>query len=75
MNLVERLEQCRKQLDRNIIERLIAQDYDMVEADIRRRYAPEPLVYCTKCNLPIAAKHGITQHVICPETTSNQDGR
>ena len=35
MNLVERLEQCRKQLDRSIIERLIAQDYDMVEADLR----------------------------------------
>jgi hypothetical protein len=51
------------------------EDYDSVEADIKRRYAPEPLVYCTKCHLPIAAKRGITQHKVCPETTSNQDGR
>ena len=35
MNLVERLEQCRKQLDRSVIERLIAQDYDIVEAELR----------------------------------------
>lgn len=61
--------------DRLGMRRHYDEDYDMVEADIRRRCAPEPLVYCTKCNLPIAAKHGITQHVVCPETTSNQDGR
>ena len=35
MTLVERLEQCRKQLDRSIIERLIAQDYDLVESELR----------------------------------------
>jgi hypothetical protein len=35
MNLIERLEQCRKQLDRSVIERLIAQDYDIVEAELR----------------------------------------
>ena len=35
MNLVERLEQCRKQLDRSVIERLIAQDYNLVEAELR----------------------------------------
>ena len=51
------------------------EDYDFVEADIKRRYAPEPLVYCKKCSLPIAAKWNITQHEVCPETTSNQDGR
>ncbi len=51
------------------------EDYEMVEADLKRRYAPEPLVYCAKCHLPIAAKWGITEHEVCPETTSNQDGR
>ena len=51
------------------------EDYDSAEADIKRRYAPEPLVYCTKCSLPIDAKWGIKQHKVCPETTSNQDGR
>jgi hypothetical protein len=51
------------------------EDYDMVEADIRRRYVPELSVNCTKCHLPIAVRHGITAHKVCPETTSNQDGR
>ena len=35
MNLIERLEQCRKQLDRSVIERLIAQNYNLVEAELR----------------------------------------
>jgi len=51
------------------------EDYDSVEADIKRRYAPEPSVYCSKCNLPIPKHLGITKHNQCPETTSNQDGR
>lgn len=51
------------------------EDYDTVEAELRRDAQPEPFVYCTKCHLPIAARHGITKHKVCPETTSNQDGR
>ena len=51
------------------------EDYDRVEADIKSQYASEPFVYCSECNLPIAAKWGITRHKVCPETTSNQDGR
>ena len=51
------------------------EDYDCVEADIRHRYAPESSVYCSACNLPIPKRLGITKHNICPETTSNQDGR
>jgi len=51
------------------------EDYESVEADIKRRYAPEPFVYCSKCHLPIGKRHGITKHEVCPETTSNQDGR
>ena len=51
------------------------EDYDSVEADINRRYAPEALVYCSKCSLPILARLGLKQHKVCPETTSNQDGR
>jgi hypothetical protein len=53
------------------------EDYDSVENDIKRRHRPKPdmCIYCSKCSLPIPARLGITKHKICPETTSNQDGR
>lgn len=35
MTLVERLDECRKKLDRSITERLIQRDYDLVEAELR----------------------------------------
>lgn len=51
------------------------ESYDAVEAELARERRPEKLVYCSKCRLPISASLGINQHEICPETTSNQDGR
>lgn len=61
--------------DRNGNRRHDDEDYDSVEADLKRRAQGEPFIYCSKCSLPIASKHGITKHEKCPETTSNQDGR
>ncbi len=51
------------------------EDYDTVEAELKRAARGPSLVYCSKCQLPIDAKWKITKHKVCPETTSNQDGR
>lgn len=51
------------------------EDWDSVQADLKRGTQGEPFVYCSKCSLPISARLGLTQHKECPETTSNQDGR
>lgn len=51
------------------------EDYDTVEAELARNARGPEFVYCTKCHLPIDKVHKITKHKVCPETTSNQDGR
>lgn len=51
------------------------EDWDSVQADLRRRAERPKLVYCTECHLPMLASSGLKKHDVCPETTSNQDGR
>ena len=51
------------------------EDYETVQAELKRNARGPSFVYCSKCQLPIDAIHNLTQHKVCPETTSNQDGR
>jgi len=51
------------------------EDYESVEADLRKRVRGPEFVYCSECNLPLLKALGLKQHKVCPETTSNQDGR